>query len=255
MHRAQRWFVAVLLLVLAATVGAGPATESGLVARSAGSVSSAASLEHHAIGWYSSNWAGYVTRTGTYTKVSGQWTVPSVSTRQTGFSAAWLGIGGVSSDDLIQVGTEQDSINGRGEYWAWWEILPAAAVEIRTFRVRPGDRITATIARVSGSTWRITISNAGHGSFTTTQTWHGDGTSAEWIMEAPVVGRHVGRLANFSLTTFDHLLANGKNPRLSSSQSGALIQNGVRVATPSVPDPQRDGFRIRRSSSAPSPPG
>jgi hypothetical protein len=248
MLRAHRWSVVLLSLVLVATVeaAAGPTSAHS---------TSAASLEHRAIGWYSSNWAGYVTRTGTYTKVSGQWSVPSVSTSQTGFSAAWLGIGGVSSDDLIQVGTEQDSINGRAEYWAWWEILPAAAVNLQSFRVRPGDRITATIARVSGSTWRITISNAGHGSFTTTQSWHGDGTSAEWIMEAPVVGHHVGRLAQFSPTTFDHATANGKNPKLSSSQSGALIQNGVRVATPSVPDPQRDGFRIRHGSSAPSPPG
>ena len=61
----------------------------------------------------SSNWAGYVSERGPFTSVTGHWTVPSVSTAWYGFSAVWLGIGGVSDNDLIQVGTEQDSRNGR----------------------------------------------------------------------------------------------------------------------------------------------
>jgi hypothetical protein len=107
---------------------------------------------------------------------------------------------------------------------------------------------------VSGTTWQISISNKGHGSFTTTRTFRGDGTSAEWIVEAPVVGHRVARLAHFSLVRFDLLRANGRNPMLSSSQAGALVQGGVRVATPSAPDAQRDGFALRRSSSAPPAP-
>jgi len=217
--------------------------------------SAAAVSAHRAIGWYSSNWAGYMATTGTFASVSGTWTVPQVSTGQSGFSAVWLGIGGVSDNELIQVGTEQDSLYGHASYNAWWEILPAPAVEIHSFSVHPGDIITASVTHVRGRTWRIFISNRGHGTFTTTRTWDGEGTSAEWIVEAPVVNGRVGRLARFSLVTFNLLKANGRNPRLKPSQAGVLIQRGVRVATPSLPDAQGDGFALQRSSTAPRPPG
>src|SRR5262249_38774453 len=109
---------------------------------------------HFNIGWQSRNWAGYVVEDGPYTSVSGQWIVPSVSTSQTGFSAAWRGVEGVENEQLIQVGTEHDAWDGRSRYWAWWEILPAPAVRITFLTIRPGDRITASIRRVSGHTWR-----------------------------------------------------------------------------------------------------
>ena len=217
--------------------------------------SATAASGRRAVGWYSSNWAGYMTTRGTFASVSGTWVVPSVSTSQSGFSAVWLGIGGVSDQELIQVGTEQDSLSGHARYVAWWEILPAPAVEIRSFSVHPGDVITASVTHVSGRTWRISISDRGHGSFTITRTWGGQASSAEWIVEAPVVNGRVGRLARFSLVTFNLLRSNGHNPRLTPSQAGTLVQRGVHVATPSLPDPQRDGFAVQRSSSAPKPPG
>src|SRR5258707_409862 len=52
------------------------------------------------------NWAGYVSQKGVYTGVSGSWVVPSVtSTSQNAADAAWVGIGGVLTHDLIQAGT------------------------------------------------------------------------------------------------------------------------------------------------------
>ena len=205
------------------------------------------------VAWYSSNWAGYVSERGPFTSVTGHWTVPSVSTAWYGFSAVWLGIGGVSENDLIQVGTEQDSRNGRTYYSAWWEILPAPATRI-SMTVRPGDKVTASIVKVGGRSWKISISIAGRGSFTTTRTYNGSADTAEWIVEAPTVGWRTAPLAHHSRVRFDVLRANKLNPRLSSSQSGAMVQRGVRVATPSIPDPQRDGFAVARSASAPPAP-
>jgi hypothetical protein len=251
-------FVLVLAALLFGSVGLEAPSTAGAAATGVGGsieASVVAGGARSAVGWYSSNWAGYVTRSTTFTRVSGEWTVPSVSTSQSGYSAVWLGIGGVSEHELIQVGTMQNVVAGRARYRAWWEILPAPAVEIRAFSVHPGDHITATVWKVSGTTWRISISNRGHGSFTITRTWGGDGSSAEWIVEAPTVNWRQSRLARFSLVTFDHVKANGSSPRLTSSQSGALIQSGVRVATPSAPDAERDGFAVRRSSSAPPAPG
>jgi hypothetical protein len=197
-------------------------------------------------GWQSGNWAGYIVDDGPYTSVSGQWTVPSVSSSRTGFSAVWLGIDGVTNGHLIQVGTEQDSYFGRTEYSAWWEILPAPAVRINSFRVRPGDHITATIKKVSSTKWQISMSNAGHGSFTTTRTYSGKGTSAEWILEAPLVNFQQSTLARHAPVIFDHVKANGRNPQLTIDQSGTLIQFHRRAAATSSPDKERDGFTVRR---------
>jgi hypothetical protein len=55
------------------------------------------------------NWAGYAVHTGTYTSVSGNWTVPTIQTGSpSGYSSAWVGIGGFSGNSVIQIGTEQD---------------------------------------------------------------------------------------------------------------------------------------------------
>jgi hypothetical protein len=197
-------------------------------------------------GWVSGNWAGYIVTDGPYTSVSGQWTVPSVSTSQSGYSAVWLGVDGVDNNHLIQVGTEQDSFFGHAHYAAWWEILPAPAVEIDGYRVRPGDRITASVKRVSANRWQIRISNATHWTYTTTRTYTGRGTSAEWIVEAPTVNSRQSQLARHGPVRFDHLLANGRNPKLDSSESGVLVQFHRQIVITSAPDAQRDGFTVSR---------
>jgi hypothetical protein len=209
--------------------------------------------EKRLVGWSSSNWAGYVVRNGPFTSVGGQWWVPAVSTTRPGFSAAWIGIGGVSEHQLIQVGTEQDSRHGQASYFAWWEVLPAPAVRITAFSVRPGDHITATIRGVAGR-WRITISNAGKGSFTATHAFPAAGGTAEWIVEAPTVIWGQTPLARHTPVTFDHITANGVTPGLRAIQAGASIQDGVRVATPSIPDSDGDGFTVQAAGTAPPPP-
>ena len=65
--------------------------------------------------------------------------------------------------DLIQTGTEADYYNGSAHYTAWWEILPAAATVIPSITVRPGDRMTASITKGSGSDWTITITDTTNG--------------------------------------------------------------------------------------------
>ena len=113
------------------------------------------------LGWYSSNWAGYALAAGPYRSVSGQWTVPTVSaSRRSTYSAQWVGVDGVSSASLIQAGTQANFVNGAPRYSAWWEILPAPAVAIRTLTVRAGDVISVTIARVSAGRWRITLKDS-----------------------------------------------------------------------------------------------
>src|SRR5205823_11050596 len=53
----------------------------------------------------SQNWAGYAATGGAYTGVSAAWTIPDIAfISSPGVDAAWVGIGGVRSRDLIQAG-------------------------------------------------------------------------------------------------------------------------------------------------------
>jgi hypothetical protein len=207
-------------------------------------------------GWSASNWSGYA-KSGTYTSATAQWVVPSVS-RTTGasYSSAWLGIDGFTNSDLIQTGTESDWRSGAAHYNAWWEILPAAETPITSFTVHPGDKMSASIAKGSGSSWTITIKDlTDNGSFTTTKTYSGPGASVEWIEEAPEVNGRIATLAHYSSPdTFDPGTANGGNPQLAASNGGVMIQNGKQVSTPSVPDSDTDGFNMAYGATAPAPP-
>ena len=171
-----------------------------------------------------------------------------------GFSAAWIGIGGVDEGALIQVGTEQDAAGAGASYSAWWEILPAPAVRIRSLAVRPGDTIRAAISRVAGGRWRITISDARGGRYTTTRAWRVSGTSAEWIEEAPQVNGRPAPLAATSAVRFDLATANGRNPRLVASQAGILVEGDAVALVPSAPDSGRDGFVISAGPALALPP-
>lgn len=249
----------------AAAVAVAAATWSG-AAVTAGSA--APLISHHprvsaggahasSAGWASSNWSGYAITGSGFTSVTGAWKVPSVSaTKRATFSSSWVGIDGFNDSNLIQTGTEQDYYSGSAHYNAWWEILPAAETVITTITVHPGDAMSATISQVSAGVFSITLRDAnGNQSFSTTQSYGGQLTSAEWIQEAPTVGGRIATLAHYSSpTTFDPGTVDNGNPGLAASNSGVMIQGNAQVSTPSNPDSDTDGFNISYGSSAPSPP-
>jgi hypothetical protein len=209
-----------------------------------------------AAGWASSNWSGYAITGSGYNSVTGRWTVTAAArSRKQTFSSEWVGIDGYNNSSLIQTGTESDYYNGSAHYDAWWEILPAAETVIPSISVRPGDVMTASITHGSGSSWTITITDTRSGaSFSTTQTYTGPGTSAEWIEEAPTVGGRVATLANYGLATFDPGTVNSGNPSLTANDAGVMVQKSAQVSTPSNPDSDTDGFNAAYGSTAPAPP-
>ena len=153
----------------------------------------------------SSNWAGYMVqdKTSSINTVSGSWKVPSVTgtvspscnpnlTNCYSVDAAWIGIGGVNSNSLIQTGTI-DSIdqNGNKYYFAFYELLPDYATQIPALSVGPGDTISASIKQLSLGSWTISISDltTGQNYFTSVSYGASDSTlnsSAEWIEEDPM---------------------------------------------------------------------
>lgn len=183
----------------------------------------------------SSNWSGYAKTGSGFTSAKATWTVPTVTvTSGNRYSSDWVGIDGFSNSNLIQTGTEQDSINGAAHYNAWWEILPAPETPI-SMTVRPGNSMTATITKGS-SGWTISIKNNSTGaSFSTTRSYSGPGTSVEYIQEAPEVNGTIAKPAKISKVTFASLLENGVNPNLTSSEEIELVQGSTVYYTPSAP--------------------
>jgi peptidase A4-like protein len=253
--------VRLLSASVSAAVLAGSVIASGVIP-------GASAVFHHArvpghvvsnVGWASSNWSGYARTAGApYRSATASWTVQSVSrTRKATFDSQWVGIDGFNNSSLIQTGTETDYYNGSAHYAAWWEILPAAETVIPSIVVHPGDAMSASITKGSGSKWTITLSDVTTGkSFTTIQSYSGPGASVEWIEEAPTVGGRVATLATYSSPdTFDPGTSNGGNPGLTAADGGVMVQHGAQVSTPSTPDVDADGFNMAYGASAPSAPG
>src|SRR5207248_1017732 len=217
-------------LLLAAASSSALLTVAPMSATAAPAVFHRPNIPGHAVrqtGWSSGNWSGYA-KTGSYSSATAQWVVPSVSaTTQASYSSAWVGIDGFNNSSLIQTGTESDYYNGSAHYGAWWEILPAAETVIPSITVHPGDHMSASITKGSGSTWTISITDTTTGDgFSTQKTYTGPGTSAEWIEEAPSVGGRVATLATYSSPdTFDPGTANGGNPHLAAADGGVMIQH------------------------------
>jgi hypothetical protein len=211
--------------------------------------------------WTSKNWSGYAITGAGFTSVSGTWHVPQVQPptkkrhyRRNTFSSSWVGIDGFNNRSLIQAGTEEDWLNGNAFYQAWWEILPAPETPISFMTIHPGDAITVQISQ-GFPHWTITVSDATTSqSFTTQQSYAGPLTSAEWIHEAPTIGRRVATLAPDSPNVFDLGTVNGGSPGLSSADAGSMFKRRHQISTPSAPDSDGDGFTVANGGVAPAPP-
>lgn len=204
----------------------------------------------------STNWSGVAVTGKTYTKVKGSWTVPTAeSASGARYAADWTGIGGYSTDDLIQAGTSEQFVNGQASYNAWTEILPADEVVIPNFPVHPGDHMTVNITKGSGTSWTIVVTDSTSGkTFTKKLKYSSSESSAEWIHEAPTVDGMQATLATTTTVDFDLCTANGGTVIGSAGTQHRIQLVGPTEATPSVLDSDHDGFADADGSTAPSAP-
>lgn len=172
----------------------------------------------------SSNWAGYIvtpaSKSDSYTSISGSWTVPSISSNnENAVAAQWIGLGGVDSSDLLQMGTMEQLENGQPVAVVFWEQLPDVAQNIMTIPIN--STISVNIYNSSGSTWNLTFTATTPSGEIKTQTIsttldssyaEGIGTSAEWISEDPsdVYGKLVP-LANTDVVKYESAKVNGNS--------------------------------------------
>ena len=142
------------------------------------------------------NWSGYAdgaqtTPAGTFTKVGGTWTAPSVTCgAEDQLTVEWVGLDGLFSSSVEQLGTIGWCYKGSPIYFTWWDMFPtdSGLTEVGS-TLQPGDKITASVTR-SGTTYTLKLTDATNAanSFKTTQTCPASkclDTSAEWISERP----------------------------------------------------------------------
>ncbi len=178
-------------------------TAAAITGLSAGSADAATSAANEEV---SQNWAGYVVggsdSSTQFSNVSGSWVQPtSKCSSGQDYAAFWVGIGGSggsssssfgqsslgdgSSTSLEQIGTQGDCTGNGTQYYAWYELVPAAPVQLN-LSIHPGDHITASVS-VNGSntSFSLTDKTTGQSFSKTIQSPNPDTSSAEWIAEAP----------------------------------------------------------------------
>jgi Tfp pilus assembly protein PilW len=206
------------------------------------------------------NWAGYAATGGNFTSVTGSWIVPSV-TNQTRLSAdaAWVGIGGVNSQDLIQAGTQAITNNaGQTTYQAWYEILPNSSVSI-PITVRPGDSVTASIQNQGNNLWNISLKDITSGqNFQINIPYTSSFSSAEWIQEMPSSPNGFIPLDNFGSLQFTAASAVQDGNTVTPGQSGAqpmtmINTSGQTLATVSALGDDGASFTVNRSDEVVTP--
>ncbi len=206
----------------------------------------------------SRNWSGYNATTGTFTSVSGTWKVPSVNTGSTGADATWIGIGGVKATDLIQAGTQAVVQSGQVAYSAWWETLPQSSQTV-PLNINAGDTVSVTISQQTSGKWQITMVDQTTGdSYSRSVTYKSSLSSAEWVEEAPAVGRgSLLPLDNFGTVAFSNATAIDNGKQLTLEQTGAKPvtmygSSGQALAQPSVIGTDGSSFTVSRTSASSS---
>jgi len=205
-----------------------------------------------------SQWSGYMVasdvqnRSPVVSSIGASWTVPEVKPSENDtFSGVWVGIGGYGEETLIQTGTEQEYIDGRFTYYAWYELLPDYLVRIPNLHVQPGDTITASISLVNenASTWSIEISDVTRGEhFKRVVVYNSSMLSAEWVVERPKVNGVVSTLADFGNVTFTECKAtvDGVTAAIGNFSYAQLVMHDEDTALVSVSplDEDESGFTV-----------
>jgi hypothetical protein len=204
----------------------------------------------------SRNWAGYAASGGTFTAVSATWSVPEFAPDSAaGADAIWVGVGGVSGNDLIQAGT-QETVSGHGstDYQAWVETLPQASRPV-PLAVNAGDSVTISLQEQSDGDWLVAFANNTSGkSYQLTVHYGSSHSSAEWVVEAPTARR--GRLLPldaFGSVNFTQAAAVKDGQTVSVAQAGGrpitmIAQRGRPLARPSALDQDGGSFSVLQTS-------
>ena len=182
----------------------------------------------------SANWAGYAdiaspsNGADTFQTLSASWVEPAVTCTAThggllglgathaAYSSFWVGLDGYTSSSVEQTGSDSDcSSGGTPTYYAWYEMYPAASVQLSstTYPVHAGDTMTAMVmSNAAGTSFTLAIKDTVNGvqkwmySIPETASSAPARSSAEFVAEAPsqcaLLFCSELPLANFGSVTF-----------------------------------------------------
>lgn len=163
------------------------------------------------------NWAGLDQIGTNLTSVEATWKAPRFThpASPNRSIAEWVGLGGIQSRALIQVGTiTSPNANGTASTTVFWEKLPRPAIQ--TVTIPTGATVTAKISPVATDQWRLTLTIQGKSSplinklvTLSPRAAASVETSADWITEAPSTQNGVSPLAPVASTTMTQVSANG----------------------------------------------
>lgn len=188
----------------------------------------------------STNWSGYVVRSGTpqFSCVEATWTQPSVTCPATGSRtvAFWVGLGGVGQTALEQIGTQSACTDGRELIVVWHESLPRERGEVvEPLDVHTGDRVWAQVRWMGGARYRLSIVDITHRQQLAIDDTNSRlrRTSAEWIVEAPTTGCptrcHILTMPNFHHFRFTGVLVTADGVRRPLTGPGFLHERETMV--------------------------
>jgi hypothetical protein len=151
------------------------------------------------------NWSGYAdaatARLPAFSRVRGHWVMPAVTcTPADTITSQWVGLDGLTSQTVEQDGTIGWCFEGVPTYFTWYEMFPAGTVLVGT-SLRPGDAISASVARAGATRYSLQLTDTTHpsSSFSVAKACAARclNSSAEWISERPAFAIGIAPLANY----------------------------------------------------------
>jgi hypothetical protein len=128
-------------------------------------------------------------------------------------------------------------------------------VKTVSLTVTGGDTVSVAITEQSAGSWLVEIKNVTTGkSYTTTIRYSSSKSSAEWIQEAPSVGRGIAPLDSFGTVKFSaaSTVVNGKTQSLSGANAKAVTMTnsaGQPLAVPSGIGADGKSFSVTRTAT------
>jgi hypothetical protein len=185
-------------------------------------------------------WGGYGVTGGSYTSISGAWTVPSLNCTSTknSYVSPWIGIDGWGSGTVEQIGFDQDCVNGIAGYHPWVEMFPANSIYFNE-TVKADDHITASVS-VSGTEWTLTENDLTQG---WSRTYHKKGDDARVSAEAIVEdlnatqppSNDIQPFADFGSITFTGVTVNGAPMASAGTVNSTDVERGSTPLTKNSP--------------------
>ena len=207
------------------------------------------------------SWSGelaWATKNGSaaYGDVTGAWVQPAVAPSSgPQYADTWVGVDGYDGK-LLQAGTTAESDGSAATYDAWfvaWSGNPSGMTVIDE-PVAAGDHMDVAIVRDATGEWTVHVEDATAGwTWSTTVTYPANGSTAEWIEEAPGTWSTPSRyqaLADYGAVTFTTVRANGSAPAVVTAFD--IAQNGEVASYPETYDSARSTFAVRYGRPVPA---